>query len=90
MTNDWKPKLQPCADCGWLCREVSTRDEHAPDCPHWEGVHAKAPALDLRVVRLEAAVARVIEMFSGNDGGPIEGIDWSGEIGLLRAALEKK
>ena len=30
-----KPELQPCVDCGRLCHEVSTADEHAPGCPHW-------------------------------------------------------
>jgi len=30
-----KPKLQPCVQCGREVREVSTRDEHAPGCPHW-------------------------------------------------------
>lgn len=30
-----KPELQPCIDCGRLCHEVSTADEHSPGCPHW-------------------------------------------------------
>lgn len=34
-----KPKLQPCVDCGREVREVSTRDEHAPDCPHWAALN---------------------------------------------------
>ena len=66
-----KPKLQ-------LCREVSTRDEHAPDCPHWEAVDASTSVLQARVAKLEAAL-----------GGPVEGIDWSWEVNAMRIALEK-
>jgi hypothetical protein len=69
-----------------LCHEVSTREEHTADCPHWSE-HDNTLS---RVAELEAAITRAIEMFSGDEGGPVEGIDWSGEIGLLRSALEKK
>ena len=32
-----KTELQPCADCGQLCREIdSPRSEHSASCPHWE------------------------------------------------------
>lgn len=43
-------------------------------------------ALRARVAKMEAAIARAVEMFSGEEGGPVEGIDWSGEIRMLHAA----
>ena len=49
-------------------------------------------ALRARVAKMEAAITNAIEMFSGgegdNEGGPVDGIDWSGEIGMLRASLK--
>ena len=108
--------LQPCADCGHLCREIdSPRAEHAADCPHWEDTttcvrchatmsqrdgdeptaecdhcaHELLAQLRTRVTKMEEAITNAIEMFSGEDGGPVEGIDWSGEIGLLRLALKE-
>jgi ethanolamine utilization protein EutP (predicted NTPase) len=37
-----KPTLQPCEDCGQLCREFSTSDEHAVECYH--GGRSDSPA----------------------------------------------
>lgn len=86
-----KPELQPCADCGQLCHEIdSPRSEHAADCPHWEEAEVSILVLQDRVAKLEATITRAIEMLSGNEGGPVEGIDWSWEINAMRDVLKNK